>query len=393
MEPKTSKKVNAKKQKILFITHASSNLNYGAARSLGLLLRNISYPFDIMFPMIPINRNLIMRSYLKEYCGSSVRNIFFNILLPFNYSTIYGEKYHNESNIFNYIKECFKRCAYTTSKLFLQIVLRIGKYKFIHLNSLGYCDLIEKNQNYIIHIREVFRGSEIEFENVSSHLSLARLVIFIDHSTFLPFKDIKMNSVILENPFDMRCVREIDSEYVFSKYNINPNRVIISILGTIDSIKGVDFIITAFNHASNENIILLIVGRYEDKNYNERCVNLANSNPNIRFTGDLQNPEEIFKISDYIIRGEDIFCIGRTVNEGLYSGCNAIIPYSLGSDINLDIIDKKYHDRIKLYIARDLNSLVDVFNKCTKVNPESREYVSNLDEYVSMFKKATELCE
>ena len=391
MEPKTSKKVNAKKQKILFITHASSNLNYGAARSLGLLLRNISYPFDIMFPIIPISRNIISRSYLKEYCGSSVQNIFFNILLPFNYNAIFGEKYHRTSND-SILKEYIKKYAYTLSKFFLRNIIRIGKYKYIHLNSLGFSDLIDKNQNYIIHVREVFSGSNIEFENVSRHLSLAKLVIFIDHSTYLPFREINMNYVILENPFDMRYVQEIKTEDLISKYNIDTNKVIVSILGVIDPIKGVDFVIDAYNHAKNENLILLVVGRYENKNYYENCINIANNNPNIIFTGDLKNPGEIFKISDYILRGDDIFCIGRTVNEGLYSGCNAIIPYSPDSEVNLSIFDEKYHEKIKLYIARDLNSLADVLNKCTKVNQESREYVSNLEEYVTKFKAVTGLC-
>ncbi len=344
-----------------------------------------------MFPIIPFNRNFIKRSNLKEYCGNSVYHIYFNLFLPFNYSAIYGEKYHSSSKQTNLLKECIKECAYALSKLCLKIVLRIGKYKFIHLNSLGYCDLIDKKQNYVIHVREVFRGSESEFENVSKHLSLAKLVIFIDNSTYLPFKEIALNSIILENPFDMRHVEEINSEDVFSKYNIDHNKIIISILGVIDSIKGVDFVINAYNQANNDEIILFIVGRFEHKSYYKECINIAKNNSNIIFTGDLENPSEIFKISDYIIRGEDKFCLGRTVNEGLYAGCHVIIPYSPNSEVNLDIIDKKYHDNIQLYVARDINSLVSILNKCKKLNPNSREYASNLEEYVDKFKAATEL--
>lgn len=367
--------------KFLFITHAASNLNYGAAKSLGFLLNNIEYHFDIIFPFtarIRCNLNKVLRTYAGKKCDK-----IWHTFLLFNYGAVYGQAVPKD--IYTKFERVILKILSGPATIILKKHINSGEYDYVHLNSLALCMLIDENNNYIIHVREIFRGSPDEFKNVCNKLRLAKKIIFIDDATYEPFKGVVENSIILNNPFDMTCLKDISSEAVSEKYCIPSGKVIFSILGVIIEMKGVEFVISAFHKSKRQDICLLIVGRIGSAHYFQKCLDASNSDPRILFIGNTTEPEEIYKISDYIIRGDDCFCIGRTIYEGLYSGCDVILPICNSIDCNRLFEIDAYRTRVSSYMVRNIESLKSIIDNCGKIDKNLRDLGSNVREYVAEF--------
>ena len=95
---------------------------------------------------------------------------------------------------------------------------------------------------------------------------------------------------------------------------------------------------------------------------------------------------KIYSITDYIIRAETFFTIGRTVYEGLYSGSGLIIQ---GSDKELlNIKDyNKFKDRIYLYTPRDITDFKRVLHMIKGKKVFYRNAVSNANNYGRIFNR------
>lgn len=364
----------------LFITHASRNLNYGAAKSLSYIINNYMSVFDVIMPIDPnININDV-----RAYLGINCRRVIITHM-PFNNNIVYGNVYGGvgKDSIYRIFLMLFRKIFDPIAKSIINLYLRLYKYKWIYLNSLGLCDLITPNDNYILHVREVFRGTDADFERVSKKLHMAKKVIFIDYATYKPFESIDMDYMILNNPFDMTKVSLLDEESIYQKYNIAKEDVIYSILGVISPTKGVDFVVSSFCEVPFQNKVLFIVGRDDNTAYSNSIKKIVNDNScKIIFTGDLVDPSEIYRISDYIIRGDDMFCIGRTVYEGLYSGCHVIIPCNNPDEVWKEF-SCEYHSMVHPYMARNKESLINVINSGEKII--EKNYVSNVPEYLEKF--------
>ena len=89
-------------------------------------------------------------------------------------------------------------------------------------------------------------------------------------------------------------------------------------------------------------------------------------------------------MSDYIIRGESYFCVGRTMYEGLYSGCDAIIP---GEDKDKnDLFEyEKFKNKIYLYQPGNSQELEHLLEKLSHQKVYNKTCLSNVDEYVGQF--------
>jgi hypothetical protein len=130
-----------------------------------------------------------------------------------------------------------------------------------------------------------------------------------------------------------------------------------------------------------ENALLLIVGRTTDKAYLSACKKAASRHHNIFFLGEIADMIPIYAHSDFIIRSDPDFRIGRTVFEGLYAGCGTILP---GSDADINTAREliPFKDRVCFYAPGNLEAFAERLRQCEKLARPKRTYESNVTEYI-----------
>jgi glycosyltransferase involved in cell wall biosynthesis len=356
------------KKKALFIAAAT----YFARSLQTTIVNSEDLDIDLILDkkLVGSNSNI---DYASKYFSGKVKNIF-EICLPLDYCYL-GK---SEDLLFK-ITTVLKKPFGWMGKYKIHRMIRRGNYDFIYLNELILHPLIDEDECFIIHVRVIFDKSG---QGALRSLKKAKGVIFIDHSTFEPFKDVNLkNKIILNNPFQM--TRLLNGESNQLKVSVDwKNKTIFSIIGRVVEIKGVSFVIEAFKKAGPDRCLLFIVGPFHDENYLSYCRSLAGDDPRIIFYGSEENIQLIYDISDYIIRGDPFQGIGRTIFEGLYSGCDVIIP---GTNPDLLFEYEKFKDKVHFYIPKDVSSLAAQIAGRADRKITERRYYSNVGEYLEKF--------
>lgn len=357
----------------LFVIH-SVNLVYGASRSLALLLKNIDYDYDIVFPKSISAK--VTDEKIREVYGARIGKIF-RLRLPFE--KIYlGKERHTIFSAAG-LKFTLSQLVSRFDFFKLRRIVKKGGYDFLYLNSLTLYPLVQEKT--FIHVREVLDCNETIKRSVTSKLERAEGVIFIDKATLQPFaENKKLTSILLSNPYDMTRVGEVDTERIREQWGISSEDVVYSILGSIIEVKGVREVLSAFIEANISHAKLLIVGDYTGE-YAQSCRDLAKGNRSVIFTGELSDPTEIYAISHFVVRGEPMFCVGRTIYEALFSGCSVILPGEANKDFeNLDMYEQ-YQGAVFFYEPRNIKALSQLMRNLQQ--PENiRSFRSNVQEYV-----------
>lgn len=357
----------------LFITHDVSN--YGASRSLQLLLRNYKgINIDLIVKKDPLRKNDFVS--IRERFGKGIRTIR-EYYLPFAYCY----KYKPDITIKLLVYKTLMKFLWLFDKRNLYAAIRKGHYDYIYLNSLVLHPIITDDMPFVIHVRDIFDKSS---QKAVSSIKKAMAVIFIDEATRAPFSDAALrNSIVLNNPFDMMPLKQYVREDVVKVGVDFQENTIFSLIGQVTEKKGVGFIIKCFMKVSNENDRLLIVGGGERKYIAEYKI-MARDDRRIIFWGEESDILKIYAVSDYILRGESYHCIGRTIYEGLYSGCRVIVP---GDKNNMESIFEydKFKDSIYFYTPRSNNELQDLFEELSDEKVGARTFHSNVDDYVRRF--------
>jgi glycosyltransferase involved in cell wall biosynthesis len=240
--------------------------------------------------------------------------------------------------------------------------------------------LLHASFPFIIHVREIYNGTN---EKVKPNLKKAKGVIFIDESTRAPFRDIGLSqSVILNNPIDMTdvCARVHPDQALTA---LTAGKTVFSVIGGMDKNKGVDYIIEAFIQIASPKAVLLIVGTGHESFINS-CKEIAGNDNRIIFFGEEPDIKKIYQVSDYILRGEGYFCIGRTIFEGLYAGCKVIVP-GAPADADKFFEFHKFADSIFFYSPKSVSALKAVLEDQVGKKVENRICGSNLAQHVSHF--------
>lgn len=365
--------------KVLIITHSLS-LTYGAARSLNLLLQGVMFDFDIIF-----NRKILRfysKEQLREYAGPRCQNIYYSHL-PLSESIIKAyEPFRNKENfLFNAIikiKMFTRTLLSILSRPFLKKKICSKKYDLVYLNSSILYPLIYKKKKTVVHIREVLsinvpKKAQKRFAN-------AYRCVCIDYATEKRFVEScslvnKSNVVLVTNPFDMRDVFLVDKKVVLDKYGINEESIVFLIAGMITEEKGVEFVIEGFRRAQIPNSILLIAG--VSRSSGESLT--ASREENILFLGEIKNMSTIYAITDVLVRGEDLFCTGRTVFEALFSGARVLMP-GREDDLGKQHFEDDQKNRVVFYEPRNLDSLVKRMQSIKKIEKQKCKD-NNLDEF------------
>lgn len=354
--------------KALFITHSIDN--YGASRSLQLLLNNYK---DVQVDLL-VGARLTLKSNLynvRNVFGSHISRIFW-CFLPLDYC--YDAPPLSPAAIL------LKNLLWRINARRVYSIIKNGNYDYIYLNSLGLHPMINNNYPFLIHVREILKSNA---NKAADSLSKAQGVIFIDEATKKPFKDIVMkNNIVLNNPFDMTVINQNFQARL--KRDIDyKNKVIFSILAEHQPVKGTDFVIESFVDVPNDNALLLIVGKIR-RGYSEICVKAAGQDKRVIFYGEEPDIINIYAISDYIIRGEAYNCIGRTIFEGLYSGCHVIVPGEKEDKKNFFEYER-FKDCINFYAPRDRENLKNLYRILGGRKIKDRSGSSNVRDYVVRF--------
>ena len=351
----------------LFITHDIST--YGAATSMSLLLDSIKGEIecDLIYGITTFRKSINNNSIRKRF--NNVPLNVYQMLLNIDYSVL------NKNNN-NSFKDNFKSKIAYINKTFIKN--KYKNYDFCYLNSLTLHNLTNIHKNTILQVREVYQGSMLE--SVKMDLEKAKGIIFIDKATKNKFCKINVEQIILNNPFDMKDIEDDENEdQRFRELKMSKETIFVMI-GTLDEIKGTEYVIVEY---LNSKIIgkakLLIVGEGDEKF--RRYLKNKYDNPSVIFWGEESNIKKIYKYADYLIRGDRIPCIGRTIYEGLYSGLGVIIP---GERKDYDL-NSRYSDNIYYYSTREKSALKKIFIELSSKKVINKSYTSNITEYKEKF--------
>lgn len=264
-------------------------------------------------------------------------------------------------------------------------------YDFIHLNSLVLNEMIREDLPFFTHVREILEADDRAAEKAFAQLKKARGVVFIDSTTQNLLKRVVVkNSTVINNPFDMHAVEEITKfpeklaacRTRFPGSEFSADKTVIACIGVIAENKGVDFIISCFRQAKITDCVLMIVGKQNDSPYFRQC--RAAADKNIVFIDETSEMAEIYAVSDYIIRGEAQFCVGRTVFEGLYAGCDVLMP-GTASDLPREPELEKFANQVHLYEARNKESLTGLLQNLNGKKKPARPTLSNVEAWSDHF--------
>lgn len=309
--------------------------------------------------------------YVRRRLNGKVNNIY-EYILPFDNCYV-GKSSKIRYKIPLMIKNILS--IYYLPKI--RKLIETNKYDIIYLNNLIIHGLISKNANYVIHIREKYDQSRNK--KVFKSLLLAKGVIFIDETTLEPFSNLEFkNFLVLNNPFHMKpSLSKLKMNVDFTK------KTVFSLIGRLEEVKGTKFILEAFSELQDNNFVLLIVGSGE-RDYVNQCKKIVENDDRVVFCPGDDDIQKYYDVSDYVLRGEKYQCIGRTIYEGLYSGCNVIVP---GSPNNSSMYYEyeKYKENIFFYKPYDKKDLIDVVNLVKGNKVHNRKYYSNIDLYISRY--------
>lgn len=364
--------------KIAFITHDFGI--YGASRSLRNLILQLNKQHDVHIIVHKSYRHKQNIDNISDWFKVKKANIHeFRLFFSNCY---YGKaQFSFKIKIVNFL---LKVIWLYIEKRKLYGFLNKEAFDIIHLNSIVLHHVLNKKLKMIIHMREIFDGT---VASVIKNLEKARGVIFIDIATKEAVKNSKITkSIILNNPFDMTVLNNFSSEefVLGSPYEIDwKKRTIFSIIGKVEDVKGILFVINVFKQYENPNALLLIVGRSNNE-YLQECKKAIGADNRIIIYGEEKEIEKIYFISDYVVRGESLACIGRTTYEALYAGLQVIVPGDIKTDTVLYFDYHIFDEKIHFYSPRNLQALLLVLNNC-KEKTYNKKYLSNIEQYAKSF--------
>ncbi len=346
--------------KKLFITHNTVTVG-GANHSLKNLINGLDEKVDLMAP-----RDVWVSSrVLKNYFGPNIQKVY-RFDLPFRTSYL--------SAVDHCLDWCEREINYRKNKKAIMDLLAEKQYDFIHLNSYVLYPLLTKKYPMYIHIRELCNAAAFEKFLIQRKMRKSHGIIYID----FPTKEalgVGKNSMVLNNPFDQTNVLTVDLQQARKRYQIREGETVFAFIAATDnSEKGMEFVADAFCKAACKNAKLLIVGP-------QKVAAFAGKN-DIFFTGRVLKMDEIYAVSDYVLRGDSQFCIGRTVYEGLYSGCGVMIPGCAKTDAKKVFEYETFKERIFFYRPRNQENLTDLFRERAEKKKEAVIGLSNIAEYM-----------
>lgn len=350
----------------------------GADKSLYELLRSTRMISpDIMIPFwCHSGSEKTARKHLNERKVAKVNELYFRPL-PREYCYLGAP-----SGGLEFVKKQVKKLMWMAYKKKFYRHLAHKKYDFIHLNSITLYPLINDDFPFLVHVRDIVKNPD---NKLISHLKRAKGLIFIDAATYSFFREFELPpSIVLPNPFDMTGCKKINPKKVLEKYQIQGSKTIFTFLGAIIPVRGVDKLIQAFRQVHHSDAQLLIVGQKTNTSYCNHCLKLAEKDNRIKFLGHIENVEEIYSISDYVVRAEILFGLHRPLFEGLFSGCSVIMP---GKKENIHGVSElaPFSEKIYIFEPDSIDQLVSLMKSRIGHKAIKRQFICNHDNFREKF--------
>lgn len=357
------------RKKILFVTHTLEDL-YGAATSLRLLLQNYSgIEADLLLP-----RSLRHPRDLAATAAQfgSIRRAY-EISMPVDLGLLGIRR-----GLADMAHGVAHWLAWQRDRSVYRKLLQENQYDILHFNSPVLHHMVLPGSPFVMHMRDIIIDAE---SPVVDKLAQGAGIIFIDAATRQPFTRVEgvLHAVTLNNPIDMRAVQ---SAAPLDHPQLRRATTVFSMIGRISELKGVSLVIEAFRRGAGKDDALLVVGAGPEK-YMSHCRTVAGEDPRVIFWGEERDIKRAYASTDYVIRGDPQPCVGRTIYEGLYSGCRIIMPGPPETDLIFEA--KRFHDAIKFYAPNSKASLTSIFAACSGKKVSGREYRSNIGDYVKAF--------
>lgn len=368
--------------KALFIIHCQDPI-YGAGRSVGNLIRNLDADVDIVFPVKIKKEGRITPEQIKQFYGPRVRHVWY---LPQPARLTVCDPHPGPSQR---IKSCVKEMLYWLAKPRYRRLFEQGGYDFIQLNSLTLFPMLDNRWPMFLHVREAALEKPFWWNrSLPKKMEQAHGIIYIAEENRRYCLPRKTPDIVLVNPFDQTGVARVDYQKALGKYRLTGRETVYAIIGNVIETKGVRFVIEAFLQARLDSAVLLVVGQDTlHKSYEKKICEDFGQLTNVRLLGEIVGMDEIYRIVDFVVRGDPVAGAGRTVQEGLYSGAGAIITGSREENLaTLDLpagLDPE--ERVFFYPIRDKEALVRAFRATSGKKFEQRQYYSNVPEYVKQF--------
>jgi len=358
-----------KPKKILFVTHTLEDL-YGAATSLRLLLENYTgIEADLLLPR-SLRRPRDLAATAARF--PSIRRAY-EISMPVDLGLLgirrgFADMAHGAVHWFAWQRD---QAAYRQ-------IVRNGNYDIVHFNSPVLHQMVLPGLPAVTHMRDIIIDPR---SPVIDKLANGAGVVFIDAATRQPFarREGSMRAITLNNPIDMRDVARAQP---LDHPRLTPDTTVFSMIGRVSQLKGVALVVEAFRMGAGAQDVLLVVGAGSES-YTAHCRTLAGNDPRIIFWGEERNMERVYASTDYVVRGDPAPCVGRTIYEGLYSGCRIVMPGPPESDLIFE--SDRFQDSIVFYAPGSKDALAKSFAACSGKNVSARNYRSNVEDYVKAF--------
>ena len=365
--------------KALFIIHCQNPI-YGASRSVGNLIRNLDADVDLIFPF-KMKKDGITQEQIEAFYGPRVGKIWY-LPQPARLSLM-----DFRFPLLHHIKSFVKEGIYFFARPVYRGIYRNGGYDFIHLNSATLYPMLNRRQPMFIHIRESVRKRLFFWDRgFFRRLTQAHGIVYISDEVRDTCPQRETPSIVLQNPFDQTHVGEIDAGAAQKRFGLSGGETVYAIIGNLSPNKGVDFVIRAFRQARMENAALLVVGADMHSNTYEDVVKReANGDPRIRFLGEINDIDQVYRVSDYVVRGDNVTGAGRTVSESLYSGGGVLLMGSREENLAPLRLPPDMEERVFFYPVRDLAGLIRAFEETQHTRFRERRYLTNIPEYVERF--------
>lgn len=358
-----------KRAEKLFIIHTADTFG-GGSQSIRRLICGLNEDVDLLVP----KDGRVSNGTLKQFYGKNVRRIY-RYCLPFRQST-YGLRLKPEKEAVR--KWVRREKAYLSDKRKIYQLIRTNHYRMVHLNSYILYPLLTSKLPMYIHIREIFAGEALTRIIVQHRLRQAHGVIFIDHVVREALGFCNRKELVLNNPFNQTGVLNVNRQEVHRHFHLQEDRTILTFVSACaNEIKGQDYVIDEFLRSGCTLSELLIVGPEGSKECRQA--------PGVHFLGRMENMEQVYAVSDFVIRGDAIFAVGRTTYEALYSGCSVMIPGERSSDKKKFFEYDRFCDRVLFYEPRKKGALAQLMKTADGKKKEKCLGLSNEEEYVRQF--------
>lgn len=362
----------------LFIIH-DQNTIYGASRSLGCLTRELDMDIDLI---LPINfKRKISDERIREHYGERVKKVWF-LPQPAQLSCVnvtYKRIHH--------IKSSVKMVLYQLAKPLYHYIMKRGGYQFIHLNSLILYPMLTSEFPMFLHVRELINPDRTRTDShLKDYVDKAHGVLFISQETKDSCPESSAPAVVLKNPFNQTAVQLVDEQKARERFSVSKEQTVFVIIGVVDPNKGVDRVIRAFRQADPKFSVLLIVGKDSNNHgYEDMMRREAKGDERIRFVGELENTDELYRVTDYVIRGDSVPGAGRTVFESLYAGGGCILPGTREKNLSALEVDSSMEQRVYFYPPADQDALAECIRRLDGQKMTDRQYVENISIYRKRF--------